>query len=201
MRSEIVITSDFESLQEELKSRFDPAHLHIFERDEFKIEDAKEVTKEAYIATEEPKVLAMFALRYNIYAQNALLKILEEPPKNVIFILVAKAKSVFLPTILSRLPLRKIKQQASEGVAFEQFDLQTLYELVQRKDVTKGEAKAILKGMLHYALGKQLPLSQKELDYFAKALELIELNSTPANIFITAGLIILKHQKRRHADR
>lgn len=201
MRSEILITSDFEALQEELKDSIDPANLHIFQRDEFKVEDAKEVIKEAYIATQEPKVLALFALRYNIYAQNALLKILEEPPKNVIFLLVAKAKSTFLPTILSRLPLRKIKAKEEDGVIFDRFDLASLYELAQKKELSKAEAKGILKGMFHYAIEKKLPLNQKEIDYFAKALELLELNSNPANIFITAGLIILKHQKRRHANR
>ena len=35
-------------------------------------------------------------------AQNSLLKILEEPPKNVIFILIAKTEVHLLPTILSR---------------------------------------------------------------------------------------------------
>lgn len=35
-------------------------------------------------------------------AQNALLKIIEEPPANVYFILTAQSKTVFLPTILSR---------------------------------------------------------------------------------------------------
>ncbi len=201
MRSEIVITSDFERFLEELKEGIDPANLHIFQRDEFKIDDAKEVIKEAYVATEEPKVLALFALRYNTYAQNALLKILEEPPKNVIFLLVAKAKSTFLPTILSRLPLRKIKSSETESLRIESFDLAKLYELVQEKEMSKAKAKEILKGMFHYAIEKKLPLNQKEIDYFAKALELIELNSNPANIFITAGLIILKHQKRRHANR
>jgi DNA polymerase-3 subunit delta' len=35
-------------------------------------------------------------------AQNAILKLLEEPPDNVYFIFTALSKSVFLPTILSR---------------------------------------------------------------------------------------------------
>jgi hypothetical protein len=38
----------------------------------------------------------------NDQAQNAFLKILEEPPEYVIFILLASTKSVYLPTILSR---------------------------------------------------------------------------------------------------
>ena len=36
------------------------------------------------------------------YAQNALLKILEEPPSYVIFILALETKTSLLPTVLSR---------------------------------------------------------------------------------------------------
>jgi len=38
----------------------------------------------------------------NDYAQNALLKVLEEPPKTVMFILIAESKSSLLSTIISR---------------------------------------------------------------------------------------------------
>ncbi len=38
----------------------------------------------------------------NEYAQNALLKVLEEPPKNVIFILITENTSMMLNTIVSR---------------------------------------------------------------------------------------------------
>ncbi len=37
------------------------------------------------------------------FAQNALLKVIEEPPENVYFIFTAQSKSAFLPTVLSRL--------------------------------------------------------------------------------------------------
>ncbi len=42
------------------------------------------------------------AHRMNEQAQNALLKVLEEPPKNVIFILLTSSKTVLLDTIVSR---------------------------------------------------------------------------------------------------
>jgi DNA polymerase-3 subunit delta' len=38
----------------------------------------------------------------NEQAQNALLKVLEEPPKNVIFILLVPSKTLLLDTIISR---------------------------------------------------------------------------------------------------
>lgn len=40
--------------------------------------------------------------RMNEQAQNALLKVLEEPPKNVVFILLVPSKTMLLDTIISR---------------------------------------------------------------------------------------------------
>lgn len=42
------------------------------------------------------------AQRLNEQAQNALLKVLEEPPQNVVFILVTPSKTALLDTIISR---------------------------------------------------------------------------------------------------
>jgi len=47
--------------------------------------------------------------KMNLQAQNALLKILEEPPKGVVFILIASSKGELLPTILSRCQLLEFK--------------------------------------------------------------------------------------------
>jgi DNA polymerase-3 subunit delta' len=47
-------------------------------------------------------VLIEDADKMNVQAQNALLKMLEEPPKNTFFILTATHTPPFLPTILSR---------------------------------------------------------------------------------------------------
>ncbi len=196
MKSSILIASDFDEVKEELYAAHDPADLVIFEDEELKVETAKEVIREAYIAREREGLIAIFAQRYNIHAQSALLKILEEPPKNVAFLLVAKAKSTFLPTILSRLPVQKRQKERSDAHRFERFDLATLYEL-QRGRYTKAQLRALLRGMVEYAVTNDLLLSQRELDYFAKALELVELNSPPASILTTAGLILLRHQKKR----
>ncbi|MDO4608816.1 MAG: hypothetical protein Q4B40_06465 [Clostridia bacterium] len=48
------------------------------------------------------------ANRMNEQAQNALLKVLEEPPKNVIFILLTPSKTILLDTIISRCVLLSV---------------------------------------------------------------------------------------------
>ncbi|MCP4722681.1 MAG: DNA polymerase III subunit delta', partial [Desulfobacteraceae bacterium] len=47
-------------------------------------------------------VLILDADKMNVQAQNALLKVLEEPPENTFFILTATQLAPLLPTILSR---------------------------------------------------------------------------------------------------
>ncbi len=56
------------------------------------------------------------AHRMNEQAQNALLKVLEEPPKNVIFILLVPSKTVLLDTIISRCVLLSVQESdCTEG--------------------------------------------------------------------------------------
>lgn len=56
-----------------------------------------------YTAVEGKKVLIIEnADKMNDSSRNALLKILEEPPENMIFILTTERKSAIMPTILSR---------------------------------------------------------------------------------------------------
>ncbi len=197
-KSQILITHDPTAVIEELQEHYTPAQLIIIERDEFKVEDAKEAMQRAYVASSQERFIVLSARKYNIYAQNAMLKILEEPPSNTHFILIVPSKSLLLPTILSRLPLMQLEEGAScEAVHFEEFDLEVLYNLIQKaKEFKKNEAVSVVRGMLEFALRKGYKLSQKELDYFGNAVKLLELNSNPANVFITAGLILLGHKKR-----
>ena len=53
----------------------------------------------------------------NIQSQNALLKTLEEPPAHAVFLLLAERAEAFLPTILSRVVVMKIRPLSEETVA------------------------------------------------------------------------------------
>ena len=58
------------------------------------------------------------AHRMNPQAQNALLKVLEEPPKNVIFILLVPSKTMLLDTIISRCVLLSLSQSTRDDNEF-----------------------------------------------------------------------------------
>ena len=72
---------------------------------EFPVETVREIRQDAYIAPNEGArkiYLIDRAHAMNAAAQNALLKIIEEPPDFVNFLLLCENRSRMLPTILSR---------------------------------------------------------------------------------------------------
>ncbi|DAB33873.1 MAG TPA: DNA polymerase III subunit delta', partial [Sulfurospirillum sp. UBA12182] len=112
LSSHILVSPDLEKAKEYIQNRYEGYRVvSFFPEKEFSIEDAKEVVKEAYIAESKQKIIVLGASSYNIYSQNSLLKILEEPPRNIAFILIATSKTGFLPTIRSRLRLETLQNQ------------------------------------------------------------------------------------------
>ena len=93
-----------------LKARSDShPDIKIFEPDpktnNFKVETVREIRSDAYIVANEAdrKVYILKdAQNMLVPAQNALLKVLEEPPEGVCFLLLTDDKNVFLQTVLSR---------------------------------------------------------------------------------------------------
>lgn len=65
----------------------------------------------------EYKVLVMWMPEYLGKEGNKLLKLIEEPPPNTLFILVAESEELILPTILSRCQLVKIPMPSNEEIA------------------------------------------------------------------------------------
>lgn len=83
----------------------------------FPVELVREIRQEAYIAPNEGvcKVyLIDQAHTMNAMAQNALLKLIEEPPEFVRFILLCENRSQMLPTILSRVTSIELEQPTVE---------------------------------------------------------------------------------------
>lgn len=78
----------------------------------YSINTVRKIREDAYIIPNEAskKIYILTDIdNMGIPAQNALLKILEEPPKNVIFILTCTACTFVLPTIRSRTQLFSLK--------------------------------------------------------------------------------------------
>lgn len=71
----------------------------------FHVSVIREIVKDAYVQPNEAEFKIYIlgnAECMSISAQNALLKVLEEPPQYVVFILTAQSKSMLLETVISR---------------------------------------------------------------------------------------------------
>lgn len=172
-----------------------------FQKGEFKIKHAREAIDESCIAESSLKTIILAGEKFNIEAQNALLKVLEEPPPNVKFILIAKHKSGILPTILSRL-LVKNKRKKAQILRFplnvESLGFGEIMDFVENFGFqSKQEDSRILLASLLNAVNKaNFTLNQKELGCFNKAMMEIETYEQPKYIFLKL-LLMLRNYKRR----
>jgi DNA polymerase-3 subunit delta' len=194
LTSHIALVSDLESYAASLQESIDKGSLKIFLKDDFLVEDAKAVIKEAYIAESNTKIILLGAKNFNLYAQNALLKILEEPPLNIVFILATSSKSALLPTIRSRIPFKDYRQKVPKepsGIDFHRFGLEEIYNFIQeRKFMDKQELKTLVQTVTTEALAQGVELKQSDLDLFASLVRLADLNSRAHYILLTQLLAI-----------
>lgn len=170
------------------------------EKEEFLIAQANETIKEAFIATSEKKYLFLCGSTFRKEAQNALLKILEEPPKNIVFILLVSSKNSLLPTIYSRLPyknLKKVVEKDDIELNIKKLDLKDIYTFIKNNQkITKDEAINIVETILIKANKENVKLNQKELDIFFKSIKLLELNSKPTTVLTYLLLSILEKEAK-----
>ncbi|MBR5155652.1 MAG: DNA polymerase III subunit delta' [Clostridia bacterium] len=83
------------------------------------VDTVRNMKREIYIkpyAAERKVYIVPNADTMNLYAQNSLLKVLEEPPEYCTIILIAENSNLFLPTILSRAPILKFFPLAENEV-------------------------------------------------------------------------------------
>lgn len=197
----IFITQHFEEKSLEIQQELLPLRGVLFVREDFKIEDAKEVISEAYKSESQTKTLILAAKSFTIPAQNALLKILEEPPPNIAFILLAPNKSTFLPTVRSRLTLTQehsAKQYDPMELTLRTLDLSSMFTWVKEHEkAKKHEAKALIENLFHHAVQVEtLVLSTAQIEGFDKAFRLIELNARVQSILVMVLMNFLKEVKR-----
>lgn len=172
-----------------------------FKKGEFKIKHAREAIDESAIAESRLKTIILAGEKFNIEAQNALLKVLEEPPPNVKFILIAKHKNGILPTILSRL-LVKNKRKKAQILRFplniENLGFGEIVEFVEGFGFQskQEDSRILLASLLNAVREAKFALNQKELDCFHKALSEIETYEQPKYIFLKL-LLMLRNYKRR----
>ena len=182
--------------------RPDECKVIITDKQTFSVVDAKTAIEKAYMASEIETVIILAAKEFPPLIQNKLLKVIEEPPPRVSFILITASKATILPTIRSRLPIT-VLQDGDEGEAFEldmkHLDLASAYEFVQKhKRLTdKAAAKSIAEKISSEAIKSQaFDLDEKTLQLFYNAFKALDVGSQPQFVLTTLLLKLLARKKR-----
>jgi len=183
----ILISSEIEAEIERLEVSLKPLRVVTFFEENFKIEHAKLVTQEAYISESQTKYIIIAAVEFTTVAQNSLLKLLEEPPLNIEFIIISPTKSNLLPTVRSRLPLiaHKQEQQAlSLSINLSKIDYAEVFAfLKEHSRISKNEAKALVEALFYRAtVVDKLILNEKQLENFDMAYRLLDLNAKAQSV-------------------
>ncbi len=203
MKSQILIVNDITQTLEQLLPTLPKHFTRIIRsedtaKDEFLLLQSQKAIKEAYIASNEIKYIILCGSTFRKEAQNALLKLLEEPPKNVVFIILTSSKSALLPTILSRMPYKYQKTNIEVPpchLDFKKLDMKEVYTfLKENQKISKIELKSLIESMMYKIHQQNIQLKTKELDVFSQAIKLNDLNSRPINV-LTWLLLTLLHAK------
>ncbi|ECK7972500.1 DNA polymerase III subunit delta' [Campylobacter jejuni] len=187
--SKIIISEDFLGIKEEMINNFGIKKLRFFiPQNEFLLDDARAVEKESYIAETSEKIIVLMANSFRIEAQNFLLKLLEEPPKNIKFLIVVPSKNLLLPTIKSRLiceKRNKIKAKNTLNLELNKMDLKTLFEFLQENEnLDKAELMEKIALIAEESV-KFKDFNADELEFFYESYELAKLNSKSSLILAT----------------
>jgi DNA polymerase III subunit delta' len=200
-RSHIILNEEIEERYETLKAALHPSRVVGFIRDDFLIDDAKAVIAEAYISESSLKYIVLAAKQFNVYSQNAMLKLLEEPPTNIALVIIAPGKSVLLPTVRSRLPVvSELSAETLSGIDLQlgTLDLAALYGFVTSLGrMDRHEAKTMLEHLFYQAtMVEKLELTEQQLDAFERSFRLLELNARLQNVMMAVLMTFLPEQKR-----
>ena len=199
----LIITNDIKTQLQEIE-HINPKIIQPQENI-FLLQHAKLAQKEAYISTDTTKYICLCADNFNIEAQNSLLKLLEEPPKNIIFILITTSKNGILPTILSRVSLMYKKKETINyklNLDVKNLNLKSIYQFLQtNKNISKQELENLIYAILDSFSKNHILLPQDILKLFSQSIKLTKLNSKPISI-LTNLLYHLKeinaNQKNQH---
>lgn len=183
-KSCVILTYDFDIELHTLMSKYSSEQLRIFEVEELKIDNAHAIIKEAHIATSQDKIIAIFATSYNHFAQNALLKILEEPPSHIIFRLYVTSKNRLLPTIFSRLLVydrRKKIPLEPFPLDISRLNIPIIYEYIkqlEKENMSSEQGRILIARLLKSIAHHNITLSEVNLQRFDRAMQSLHVKQS-----------------------
>lgn len=160
---------------------------------EFLVEHAQETIAKAYVASENLHYIILIAPKFSDVAQNRLLKILEEPPKNKAFILITESKSALLQTIQSRLPVTVMHDNIAEEtfvLDLENLNLAKVYAFIQEnRRISTAECRVLVEKIaLHAMKSGRYNVDESTLKVFSNTVHALDVGSPV--IFVLNTLLL-----------
>ncbi|QKF64889.1 DNA polymerase III subunit delta' [Campylobacter corcagiensis] len=196
--NKIIISNNFDSVKAEILSQ--NKNSKFYENSEILIDDARSAIDEAYIAENSLKTIVLMGQKFRTEAQNALLLVLEDSPKNIEFILVGGSKSLFLPTIRSRLAIINRLEKVEIPKIDLNFKKLTLHDintflkekvaLEKKGDLSKEELLNLVHSVVKTSILQGVKFNTSELEYINKLFVLANLN-TKARAILTPLLLMI----------
>ena len=176
-------------------------HRIVTDKVSFSVNDAKTAIEKAYMASDETTVIILADKAFTPLVQNKLLKVIEEPPKNKVFILVTESKSTVLATIKSRLPITVLSERKEEealGLDLVQLSLGSVYEFVQLHKRTDSKSMTMLvERIVKEAISSQkFNLDEKSLTLFSNTYVALDMGSPPQFVLNALLLKLLARKKK-----
>jgi DNA polymerase-3 subunit delta' len=187
IKSHIIISTNAEAEISKLQESLSPNRVIVFYQEKFLLEHAKAVVAESYISESSTKYIILAASEFHTVSQNSLLKVLEEPPRNIVYIIISPTKSNLLSTIRSRLPI--IKGEKAEllyecELNIARLDYAAIFAFLKANArISRVDAKLMVEALYYRAtVVDMLILTRTQLENFDKAYRLLELNSRPQSV-------------------
>lgn len=203
LTSGVIISGERDSTIAALEAlRTDELITKIVKDEALLVEDAKLIIEKATLATSVKNIIIVAAKQFPHLIQNKLLKIIEEPPKNVEIIIIVPSKAIILPTIRSRMPITTLKETQNDediGLDIARLTLTTVYEFLQtHKRIDQPKAKTLTQQIAKLAiLSGEYNLDEKTLNLLGDSYKALDVGSPPNFILTTLLLKLLAKKKRR----
>ena len=208
LASGIIITQQADAILAELESQKTTELFTVIQSQddkgkakEFLVEHAQQAIAKAYIASEHLNYIILIAPKFSDVAQNRLLKVIEEPPKNKAFILITESKSALLATIQSRLPVTVLHDAKAEelfSLDLQNLNLAKVYEFLQEHSrVSAVECQVLVEKISLEAMKSgKYNLDETTLKLFSDSIKALDMGSPTIFILNTLLLKLLAKKKR-----
>lgn len=204
IQSQVIIGTDIDSIIAKLKdvAKDDDRFIIIANENRFLMEDAKLAIEKAYLSSKERVIITLAAKSFSKEVQSKLLKILEEPPPNKVFILIMPSKSMVLPTIRSRLPIVKFDTDSIDeietGIDIKKLDSAMIFKFItENRYASSAELSAKLQKIFSEAMkSESYNIDNKSLELFSDIIKALDRGSPSDFIASTALLKLLASKKK-----